>query len=110
MPVDAVHDANLDKLKGQVKDFDQLQDLFPKNLPPEVVPLLKSYFEAQVMIRTNRLSEANAIFRERLIEKEEYLEMEDKNPQLLAAIDIVVRGETAMIVGEAKPSFTFSKN
>lgn len=108
--VDAIkQETDINNLKGQIKGFDQLEPLLPKNIPSNYIPLLKGYFSAQLYIANGNRPGAIEIFNT-ILATDDYDKLESENPQLLGAIDWVVRGETAMVdikKGD-KPEFAFN--
>jgi hypothetical protein len=81
---------------GRVDTWEQLEELLPDELPETLIGLLQTYFEAQLAIKGSNLLKANSVFTDRLLPHQEYLRLEDENPQLLGAIDVLVRGVTNM--------------
>jgi hypothetical protein len=79
--------------KGKVKSWSQLSYHLPEDIDPHVTNFVRGYFNAQLRLSEGKKTKAKRIFRG-LDNSEGFTEFEENNPQLLAAIDIVVRGET----------------
>ena len=91
-------------LKGQVRGWEEMKGFLPPGLSDDQMSALQTYFDAQKSIKERDLQGANDIFNRILLKRDDYLKMEEDNAQLLAAIDLLVRGETNM---SDKPELTF---
>ena len=97
------------KISGNVRDFEYIKGCLPKDLPAKYIPYLKKYFDAQVFIAEKNLTEATEIFNKHLNEKI-FTDFELSNPQLLAAIDLLVRGDSVHMTNDGvSPEFSFRK-
>ena len=79
--------------RGEVKNWPQLSHLLPEEINPHITRFIRGYFDAQIKIEEKRKTKARTIFKG-LENDVDYADFEENNQPLLAAIDIVVRGET----------------
>jgi len=76
----------------RIYSFSSVSGDIPEDILKCHKKLLKSYFRAQVFIHEGKLRKARRLFG--FLEKYGLIEFEDEHPEVLAKIDILVRGET----------------
>lgn len=83
----------VEERKGQVKSWSDLSSYIPKEVKPEHLDFLRTYFRAQFRISEGRNEKAREIM-SGLAKRPGFLDYEKRNQQIFAAIDVVVRGST----------------
>lgn len=78
---------------GKVHDFGEMKGFFPNSLREGEMNFLKQYFGVQLEIQKGKRKGATEKMRG-LANKTGWNEFEEQNKELLAMIDIAVRGET----------------
>lgn len=95
---------SVEKRKGQIRSWSDLKSYIPQDVKPEHINFLQTYFRVQLKISEGRREKAKEIMNG-LAKKTGFVEFERQNPQLFAAIDVVVRGSTNRLLGDEKPAF-----
>jgi hypothetical protein len=78
---------------GKVHGFGEMEGFFPDSLGEGEMNFLKEYFRVQIKIQKGRRKRAKEKM-DGLADKTGWNEFEEQNKELLAMIDIAVRGET----------------
>jgi len=98
-------EINFDVSDHSLDQWCQVLSKLPENFNPHYIRFARQYFRVQL-----RIEQGNAIKARRMMKglqnKEGYLEFEDANQSLLAAIDLAVRGKTNW---DDKPLFRINK-
>lgn len=94
----------VEKRKGQVKSWSDLSSYIPKEVKPEHIDFLRTYFRAQLRISEGRVDKAGTIING-LVKRPGFSDYEKQNQQLFAAIDVVVRGSTNRQLKDKNPAF-----
>ncbi len=100
------HEGRVQNFKEAKKELTRswavLSTYIPENLNPHYKKFVRDYFRAQVRIETNNKKKARRIL-DGLESRTGYSEFEAKHENLLAAIDIAVRGQTNRVDEIGKP-------
>ena len=80
--------------KGKVRTWSELANLLPTDADPISIKFTRAYFIGQIRIAEGNIKKAKQYYGEISRKIKGYKEFEDENPQLLTAIDILVKGKT----------------
>ncbi len=79
--------------KHNATSWSEIAGSLPEDIDPQALDFLRHYFRAQLLIAEGKRVKAGRLF-SHLSERPGYVEFEEKNHAVLAAIDIMVKGHT----------------
>lgn len=79
--------------QGKVRDFGEMKGFLSNSLVPGEEKLLKEYFRVQVTLQGGARRKAREMMRG-LVQKSGWDELDNERRDLLATVDVAVRGET----------------
>ena len=84
--------------RGKINEWEDLKVLLPSQLRDDKgqLELIRGYFEIQKLIKEGEVDQARENV-EKLDSNKDYRKLEDSNPEILAAVDVLTRGRSNLV-------------